>query len=428
MSRPGPRIVIVGGGFAGLYAAMYLARSEIAERGAEIVLVDRRNYFTFTPLIAEVAMGTLGREHVTYPYRVLAHRFNFRFVQDVVCRIDMAARNVSTSQTDLPFHYLVLATGGSPRFFGNESVERESLPLTSVADALAVRGRVIEALERAELTTDESERKRLLTFVVAGAGPAGVEIASGIHVLARDVLRRYYVDAPLVQVVLAAARDRILAGFDEGLAREGLSVLRARGIDVRLNTKIVRAANGVITAEGGGGEVEMIRSHTLVWTAGTGPGEWLQDQGLPLERGGVRVDEFLEVEGEDGVFAVGDVNALRDPRSGDPYPRVAPIAISQGVRAAANIENHYLGRPLEPYNAFHAGKIVSLGGCTALADILGIRITGRLAWWLYRITYLLKLVGAQNKIRLVMTLLLNRLFERDITAEYVRTGGCREER
>ena len=140
----------------------------------------------------------------------------------------------------------------------------------------------------------------------------------------------------------------------------------------------------------------------------------------------MRVDAFLRVEDEDCIFAVGDVNVLRDQRSGEPYPRVAPIAISQGVRAAANIENHYLGRPLEPYDAFHAGKIVSLGGGTALADILGIRLTGRLAWWLYRITYLLKLVGAQNKIRVVMTLLLNTLFERDITAEHVRTSRCRE--
>jgi len=407
-----------------LYAATYLSRSEFGENGAQITLVDRQNYFTFTPLLAEVATGALGREHVTYPYRVLAHRFRFRFVQDMVCGIDLDREVVRTSRLELPYDYLVLATGAAPEFFGNDAVERSSVPLTSVNDALTVRGRVIEALERAAVVTDASERKRLLTFVVAGAGPAGVEIASGIHVLAHDVLKRYYEGTDEVRVILAGARDRILAGFDEDLAREGLHRLRERGIDVRLQTRIVDASPGVVTAEGPDGGTEFIPSHTLVWTAGTAPGRWLAGQNLPRDGNSIRVDAFFRVAGRDCVFAVGDVCALRDQRTGQPYPRVAPIAISQGIRAAANIENHFFHRPLEPYQAFHAGKIVSLGGCTALVDILGMRLSGRLAWWIYRAAYLLKLVGMQNKIRVMVTLLLNKLFERDITAEEVRVGRC----
>ncbi len=407
-----------------MYAATYLSRSEFGENGAQITLVDRQNYFTFTPLLAEVATGALGREHVTYPYRVLAHRFRFRFVQDMVCGIDLDREVVRTSRLELPYDYLVLATGAAPEFFGNDAVERSSVPLTSVNDALTVRGRVIEALERAAVVTDASERKRLLTFVVAGAGPAGVEIASGIHVLAHDVLKRYYEGTDEVRVILAGARDRILAGFDEDLAREGLHRLRERGIDVRLQTRIVDASPGVVTAEGPDGGTEFIPSHTLVWTAGTAPGRWLAGQNLPRDGNSIRVDAFFRVAGRDCVFAVGDVCALRDQRTGQPYPRVAPIAISQGIRAAANIENHFFHRPLEPYQAFHAGKIVSLGGCTALVDILGMRLSGRLAWWIYRAAYLLKLVGMQNKIRVMVTLLLNKLFERDITAEEVRVGRC----
>ena len=172
--------------------------------------------------------------------------------------------------------------------------------------------------------------------------------------------------------------------------------------------------------------MDVIPSNTLVWTAGTAPGKWLADQRLPQDGRGVQVDSFLRVTGNDCVFAVGDVCNLLDQRTGQPYPRVAPIAISQGIRAAANIENHFFQRPLEPYQAFHAGKIVSLGGRTALVDILGVRLTGRLAWWIYRTTYVLKLVGLQNKIRVVVTLLLNTLFERDITADAVTGARCED--
>ena len=154
-------MVIVGGGFGGLYAATYLGRSEFGENGLEVILVDRQNYFTFTPLLAEVATGTFGREHVTHPYRVLARRFGFRFVQDAVCRIDLERKIVRTPRSRLSYDYLVIATGAAPRFFGNEAIKRSSVPLTSVSDALSVRARVVDALERADVTTDVSERKRL---------------------------------------------------------------------------------------------------------------------------------------------------------------------------------------------------------------------------------------------------------------------------
>lgn len=416
MSRRSPKVVIVGGGFGGVYAATYLSRSELAERDIDITLLDRRNYFTFTPLLAEVAMGNLGREHVTYPYRVLARRYGFHFVQDSATGLDLERRIVQTKRVDLHYDYLILATGAEPQYFGSESIRNESIPLTSVNCALAVRGRVIDCMERASFVTDEAERRRLLTFVVAGAGPAGVEIASAIHNLATEVLCPYYgTDLP-VRVILVGASDRILAGFDANLAVEGLHLLRARGVDVRLDTRIVDMTPGTITAEGPRGS-EPIQSHNLVWTAGMAPGAWISRQQLPADGGAVKIDPFLRVAGSENVFAVGDVASMLDERTGRPYPRVAPIAISQGIRAAANIENDALGRELEPYQAYHAGKIVSLGSGVALVDILGVRLTGVLAWWIYRATYLLKLVGMKNKIRVVVTLALNRIFEPDISSE-----------
>lgn len=422
MERRAARVVVVGGGFGGLYAASYLARSELCEYGADITLVDRKNYFTFTPLLAEVAAGTLGREHVTYPYRVLARRYGFRFIQDTVRGLDKDRQIVRTERSELPYDYLVLAVGAEPRYFNNEKLERGSVPFTSVDDALAVRGRVIGALERATLVSDEEERRRLLTFVVAGAGPAGVEVASEINNLANDVLRPYYQVSTSARVVLADGGTRILAAFDEKLAREGLDRLLERGIEVRLETRIQDVTPETVVVEGPTGS-EPIPACTLIWTAGTAPVRWVASLPIPTERAAVKIDSFLRVEGCDNVFAVGDVATLTDRRTGRPYPRVAPIAISQGVRAAGNIENHVLGRELEPYQAFHAGKIVSLGDGVALVDILGLRVTGLLAWWIYRAAYLLKLVGTKNKVRVLLTLALNHIFEPDISYEQNGLNG-----
>lgn len=413
--RDGPRVVVVGGGFGGLYAASYLGRSELAADGGRVTLVDRRNYFTFTPLLAEVAAGTLLPDHVTYPFRVLGRRYGFEFVRDVVRAVDPGRRIVRTERAELPYDYLVLGVGATPRFFGDADLRARSCPFTTVRDAMAVRNRVVNAVERAAVSADPEERRRLATFVIAGAGPAGVELASEVHGLLNRVLPPYYDEMPDGRVVLAEGSNRILRGWDEALAERGLERMRERGIDVRLATRVVEAGPRSVTLSGSGGE-EVIGAETLIWTAGVSPPDWVSALPLSTEDGSLRVGPTLQVEGRERVFAVGDVALLDDPRTGRPYPRVAPIAISQGVRAAGNIENLHFGRELEEYHAHHAGKIVSLGGGVALVDVLGFRVTGRPAWWIYRITYLLKLVGLENKLRVLFALVLHRFFEPDISS------------
>lgn len=419
LRRKGPRIVVVGGGFGGVYASTYLAQSELATRGAEITLVDPKNFFTFTPLLAEVTGGTLRREDVIHPLRVLARKYGFEVRRDTVTEVDPDRRRVVTaSGNPIPYDYAVIAVGATPRYFGNDGLRQNSLPFTSVDHAIAIRERVIDAMERASTVGDHREQEKILTFVIAGAGPAGVEIASEIRTLTRDLLRPYYPGLPEPRVILVSAGDRILVGWDEGLASAGLGLLEDRGIEVCLNTRILEAGAGRVLAEGPEGR-RLIRSETLIWTAGTTP----VPLGGPLPEcdrlGGFRVTPELRVEGVDRLFAIGDAAALHDHRSGEPYPRVAPIAISQGVRAAANLESLVLGRPLEAYHAHHAGKIVSLGGGVALADVLGVRVTGPLAWWIYRGAYLMKVVGMKNKVRILLNLALNRVFEPDISSERV---------
>lgn len=416
MTRTGPaRVAVLGGGFGGLYAAVHLAAADLPEGAVEVTLVSDTNHFTFTPLLAEVVGGGLGREHVTFPYRILARRHGFRFLLGRVEGVDPERGFVETSAGPVPFDYAIVGLGARPRYFGNQEPRRRSLPLTGVAHAAAIRDRVIDHAERAAQSRDPAERRRLLSFAVAGGGPAGVEAASEIHELLTGVLPRYYTLGEAPRVVILEGGDRILRGWDEDLVAAGVEVLRQRGIEVRLETLVTGYDGETVRGKGPEGEFEL-EAGTLIWTAGTAPASGVL-AGSPLprtERGHLPVDQHLRVEGLENVFAVGDVASLVNPRTGRPYPPVAPIAISQGVRAAANVENAIAGRPPERYQAHHAGKIVSLGSGVALVDLLGFRITGRPAWALYRATYLLKLVGLQNKVRTAVTLLLNRVFERDL--------------
>jgi NADH:quinone reductase (non-electrogenic) len=415
VSTRAPRVLIVGGGFGGLYAASYLARSELADAGAEIMLLDRNNYFTFTPLLAEVVAGTLLPDHVTYPFRAMARRHGFRFVRGSLESLDPGRGVVGTAESELGFDYLVLAIGVAPRYHGIPGVREHSMPFTGVDHAMTIRDRLIDAFERAAHVRDAEERRRLLTFVVAGAGPAGVELASELWTLMREVLPPYFPGVSEARVILVNGGNRILVGWDEALARDGLGELRRRGIDVRLETRVVRADAESVTTVSPDGERRIATNH-LVWTAGTGPAETTRGLGLPSNGGALSVLPTLQVDGCERIFAVGDVAGLESTHTGMPYPRVAPIAISQGVRAAGNIENHALGRPLEAYQAYHAGKIVALGGGVALVDILGLRVSGRPAWWIYRAAYLAKLVGTKNKVRVLAALAMRRMFEPDVSS------------
>lgn len=412
------RVVVLGGGFAGLYASTYLATSELPENSVDITLISENNYFTFLPLLPEVVAGALGRADVIFPYRVFAVRYGFQFLQATVVEIDLEKRTVQSSRGLIAFDYLVLALGSKPKYFGNDSLERHCMPLTTVAEAEMIRDRVIRSAELAAGETDEAVRQKLLTFAIAGAGPAGVEVAGEIWNLLHRLLPRYFGVTTQPRVIIYQGGERILLGWDDALADQGLELLRERGIEVNLNTRVKSYDGKCVTAFSGEHDLS-VETETLIWTAGTAPSTGLLTaSGLDLGPSGhIEIDEFLRVDGYENVFSVGDMSSLVAERTGRPYPPVAPIAISQGVRAAANIENLIMERALEPYRAHHAGKIVSLGGGVALVDLFGWRVTGRLAWIIYRTTYLLKLVGAKNKIRAMVSLSLSHFFEPDITCD-----------
>lgn len=414
--RQPARVVILGGGFGGLYAALTLQKELAGSELVEVTLVDRRNYFTFTPLLPEVAAGTLGRAHVTYPFRFLAKNGGFRFIQGEVQAFDLDARMVRTKNLTIPYDYLIVALGSVPFFFGNRELEAHSLPLTSVEEALAIRNHVIRCLEEAVVEADAARRRQLLTIVVAGAGPSGVEIAAELHHLIHAVLLKYYpIDPGLVRVLLVDGGERILVHFARELAEAGQTELTRRGIEVRLKTLVTDASDEYV--ELNRGEVR-IPTRTLVWTGGGAPNPALAR--LPAaktRRGAVVVDEFLKIPEHPEIYAIGDGACVLDRRQGRPYPPVAPVAIHQGIRAAGNIVNTLGGRIREPFRFDFTGNIVGLGGRMALVNLLGITFHGRLGWWFYRLAYLQRLVGAKNKAMLLLTLGLNALFGRDISCE-----------
>ena len=327
--EPAKRVVIVGGGFGGLYAATYLAAADIPERAVDITLISRNNYFTFTPLLAEVVAGVLGREDVTVSYRMLAQRYGFRFTQASMTGLDIDRGVVETDSGEEPFDYLVLALGASPQYFGNDQLAATTMPFASVNDALAIRNRVIRIAERASQERDPDVRRRMLTFAIAGAGPAGVEVASEIwHMLSR-MLPRYYAVQDRPRVTIINGGDRILAAWDADLVRHGQAALEQRGITVYHHTHVTDYADGVVSATGPDGALS-ISADTVIWTAGTEPATHPL-QGTPLVHdatGPIQVDEYLRAGKSEHVFAVGDVALRVETRTGERYPAVAPIALS----------------------------------------------------------------------------------------------------
>ncbi|CBE68759.1 MAG: NAD(P)/FAD-dependent oxidoreductase [Candidatus Methylomirabilis oxygeniifera] len=415
MNRKPAQIVVLGGGFGGLYAAMTLQRELAGSDLAQVTLVDRRNYFTFTPFLPEVAAGTLGRAHVTYPLRFLAQKGEFRFIQGTVQAFNLVKRTIRTETTTIPYDYLIVSLGGVPSFFGNPQIEAHALTLNSVDDALGIRNHVIRLFEQAVVEPDPIRRRQLLTFVVAGAGPCGVELAAELHHLIRTALLKFYpVDPSEIRIVLVSKGERILPDFAGKLADTGQQALIKRGIDVKSNTRVTGASAEYVELN----DREIIPTRTTIWAAGVTPNPVLAL--LPATKspqGGIVVDEFLKIPEFPEVYVIGDGASVMDRRQGRPYPALAPVAIRQGIRAAGNIMNTLQGRAREPFRFDFTGNIVGLGCGMALVNLLGIKFHGRLGWWLYRMAHLQRLVSFRNKASLALTLALNTIFDRDISCE-----------
>ena len=411
------RIVILGGGFAGVATAERLEQEFGPDPSVEFTLVSDTNALLFTPMLAEVATSSLEPTHISSPLRTSLRRTDI--VRGGVDRIDLERRRVllepdggSSQDDEIEYDHLVLALGAVSNYLGMDNLRENALDFKTLSDAIRIRNQAIDVFERADREPNPEIRRPLLTFVVAGGGFAGAELAGGLNDFARGMLA-YYPNIPPeeLRIIVIHSRDRILPELSEPLADYALEHMKERGVTFELNTRVADAQRGVVVLDSG----EEIRTETLVWTAGTMPNPLLGD--LPVEhdkRGALPVDENLAVSGHAGLWAVGDCAAVTDAKTGDPCPPTAQFALREAYTLAHNIHASVRGRPPKAFHFSGLGTLCVVGHHTACAEIKGVRFSGLLAWMLWRAIYLSKLPGLERKVRVFVDWNIELFFPRDI--------------
>jgi len=425
-SPPAPpkRVLILGGGFSGMTTAVWLEDELRGDPSVSVVLVSDQNALLFTPMLAEVAGGSLEASHISTPLRTSLHCTEF--LRGRAESIDFGRRVVTVSplaggpgsNRELAYDHLVMAVGSVSNYFGATNIERHALDFKTLLDAIRIRNRVIEMFERADREPDPEVRRSLVTFVIAGGGFAGVELAGAVNDFARGILADYpAIGSDEVRTVLVHSRDRILPELSESLARYAQGRMAARGVEFRLSTRVLDAGADLVSLSDG-----QIRSQTLVWTAGSAPNPCLKALGFDTDkRGAVAVESTMAVPGRPGVWALGDCAALRDARSGKPCPPTAQFALREGRALARNICRALEGKPPAAFHFESLGSLCVVGHQTACAEITipgarerSLRFSGLLAWMMWRAIYVSKLPGLERKARVVLDWTFELFFPRDI--------------
>ncbi len=428
-TKPAPevktRIVILGGGFAGMTTAASLEHIFGADRSVTFTLVSDTNALLFTPMLAEVAGSSLEPTHISSPLRTSLRRTNV--VRARVSSVDLERRVVcldadprrGQAAQEMPFDHLALALGSVSNYMNLTDVQQNAFDFKSLADAMRIRNHVIDMFERASREPNPELRRPLLTFVVAGGGFAGVELVGALNDFARGMLADYpNLSTDELRLVLIHSRERILPELSEPLGAYALERLVARGVTFKLNARVANARPGMVVLK----PDEEILTHTLVWTAGTIPNPLLQT--LPIERdrrGAIIVDEMLTVKGQPGLWALGDCAAVVDGRTGQPCPPTAQYALREADTVGHNIHAAIQGEPLKPFHFQSLGALCVVGHHTACAELTlpftggkTVLFSGLLAWLMWRTIYLSKLPGLERKVRVMMDWVIELFFPRDI--------------
>jgi NADH:ubiquinone reductase (H+-translocating) len=391
-ARP-PHVVIIGGGFGGLYAAQRLRRAPV-----RVTVIDRRNHHLFQPLLYQVAMAGLSPGDIAYPIRsILRRQRNTHVLLGTAVAVDLAAQRVRLGDgTDVPYDYLILAPGAAHSYFGHEEWEPDAPGLKSLEDALEIRRRVLVAFEYAEREPDERERAALMTFAIVGAGPTGVELAGALADIARTVLSSDFrvIDPREATIVLMEAGPRVLPAFPEDLSAKAERSLRRLGVDVVCGKAVTKVdARGVSLGD------ERIEARTVLWAAGVAAAPLAKTLGVPLDRAGrIPVEPDLSIAGHPRVFVVGDLASLRDDKTGKLVPGLAPAALQEGRHAADNIVRAIGGRPTTPFRYVDKGNLATIGKAAAVADFGFVRLSGLVAWLLWIVVHIFFLIGFRNRV------------------------------
>ena len=420
-----PRLVILGGGFAGVTTALELAKRCAGVLPVDITLVSEHNFFLFTPMLAEAATGAVETRHVLYPIRPLCGAWGIEFGEMSVEAIDLDRRRLIARHQRSPIrqqvHYdkLVLALGATPNVATVPGAAKHALTFKGVGDAMRIRNHVINLFEAAALTDAPWVRQRLLTFVVVGAGHAGTELMAGLEELTRGILLRHYPSIPHDSIRLVLVGSAVLPQTATNLAAYTKGQLLKRGIELETARAAEVTAAGLTLQDG-----RLISSHCVIWTAGNRVSPVVADLPLAKTRDGrVQVNEFFVVQGAQDVYALGDNAAQIDPHTGAPYVATAQVAIRQARALAAVLEAELTGRTKRPFRFRVLGEMVPLSRRTAVADLRGLKLVGFPAWFVWKTVYMLKLPTLAARLRVVLDWTVELFFERDVSELTVGTEG-----
>jgi len=392
-SRRRPRVVVLGAGFGGLTVTMQLAREPV-----DVVVMDRHNYHLFQPLLYQVATAALSPADIAAPIRAIVGKFpNVSVLLDTITDIDRDAREVHTlSGRSIAYDYLVVATGATHNYFGNDDWRDIAPGLKRIEDATELRRRILLAFERAEMEEDPERRKALMTFVIVGGGPTGVEMAGAVAELTRFTLARDFrnIKPENARVLLVDANDRVLRPFPEKLSNKACKSLERMGVQLVFNSRVDGMDENCVRI----GD-EVIATETVVWSAGvkaSPAGQWLK---VETDRSGrIEVDAHLRLPGDERVFIIGDVAAHTNP-DGTPTPGLAPAAKQQGRYAARALAALRAGRePPGPFRYRDYGQLATIGRHSAVVNLRGWRISGSLGWWFWGLAHIYYLIGFRNRI------------------------------
>jgi len=400
-----PTVVVVGAGFGGLRVARALRRVPV-----QVVLLDRNNYHLFQPLLYQVATAGLEPEEIAKPARAILRgqkNFDFRLVE--VTRVDVTAKRLETTAGPIAYDLLVLAPGGETNFFGLESVQRHALGLKDIPDAITIRNHVLTCFEQAMLEPDPEQRRALLTFIVVGGGPTGVEMAGALSELIRLVLVKDYprLNIKDVRILLLEATQTLLPALPERLREAAGKTLWRKYVEVRFGATVADYDGRQARLKSG----EIIPAQTLIWAAGVRAAPLTGALGVPApggRQGRIPVEPTLQLAGHPEVFIIGDA-AYRE-QGGEPLPMVAPVAIQMGESVARNIARQLRGQPLEPFRYHDQGTLATIGRNAAVAHVFGLQLSGFPAWVIWLVVHIIQLIGFRNKLFVLLNWALDYFF------------------